>query len=340
MEESNQNAIYRKQKLRDEGLIEIPMSIDPSRYFIGNVRWKDVLYTSPFALITVIAIVILNNIGYLNTSSFLFSFLPPIMVLTFFWVKHPDRKNISFITTIWWKIRYSSSKKMYEYTKEVKENVSDDIRTQLGIYNISNDCMETLDKRLIKVIGVSSINLTGLSDRERNRVYSNYQTFLNNYAASSFPIQIKQFSEPINLSNYLNWVRKNVQKEENHFKRMFAESYTKKVNEIQKSKNMVRKARYIIVSAKIGNNKNKAIENLNLEAERLTSSIENMLSDRHKLRANVLDNEGLFQLIYACIDYENAQIRQSTERKHKVDLPFTMGKTSYEETFENAQEKI
>jgi len=340
LEESNQNSIYRKQKLRDEGLIEIPMSIDPSRYFIGNIRWKDVLYTAPFAVISVILIVILNQSGNLNTSTFLFSFLPPIMALTFFWVKHPDRKNISFITTVWWKIQYSNSKKMYEFTKEVNENVSEDIRSQLGVFNIANDCLETLDNKLIKVIEVSSINLTGLSERERNRVYSNYQTFLNNYAYASFPIQTKQFSKPINLNSYLEWVRKNAEKDEDQFKRMFAESYVGKVNEIQKSKNMVSKARYIVLSAKIGSNKEKALQNINRDAEQLVSGLENMLSDRHKLHANILDNEKLFQYIYACIDYENAQIRQSTEREYDIDLPFSMGKYSYEDTLKKVQDNI
>lgn len=320
-----------KKELRDEGLIEIPISIDPARYFIGNIRWLDVIYTTPFALISVVIISILNTTNNLNTSTFLFSFLPPVMALTFFWVKHPYRKNISFITTVWWKIKYSNSKKIYEYTKELKDNVKDDIRTQLGVFNISNDCMETLDKKLVKVIEVSSINLTGLSRRERTKVHSNYRNFLNNYPINSFPIQINQFSKPINLTNYLNWVNKTVEKEENHFKRMFSESYKDKVNEIQKSKNMVSKARYISISKKIGSNKDRSLEEINREAEQLVSNIENMLSDRHKLHAKTLDNEGLFQYLYASIDYENAQISQSIDRKHNVDLPYTLGKESFEE---------
>lgn len=326
-----------KKELQEEGIIEIPMSVDPARYFIGNIRWVDVVYTSPFILITVFIVSILNKTGNLNTSSFLFSFLPPVLALTFFWVKHPDRKNIAFITTVWWKIKYALSKKTYEYTKELRENVKDDIRTQLGVFNISNDCMETLDKRFIKVIEVSSINVTGLSKRERTRVYSNYRTFLNNYPFTSFPIQTSQFSKPVNLTNYLNWVNKTVEKEDDKFKRMFAESYKDKVNEIQKSKKMVSKARYIIISRKIGNNRGKALEEINREAEQLVSSVENMLGARNQLNAHTLNNEELFQYIYASIDYENAQINQSIDRKYKVDLPYTIGEESYEEMILNKE---
>lgn len=327
----NENAVYRKEKLREEGKIEIPMMIDPARYFIGNIRWIDVLYTTPFIAISIIIIMILNTTGNLKTYTFLLSFLPPTLALTFLWVKHPDRRNISFITTIWWKLKYSNSTKMYEYTKEVKDNMTEDIRSQLGVYQIANDCLETLDNRLVKVLEVTNINLSGISEKQQNRIYSNYQSFLNNYPQSSFPIQIKQFSKPINLSNYLNWVRVSTTDQEDYFKRMFADSYIDKVNEIQKSKNMVSKARYLIVSTKIGSNKNKSIENLSLEAERLASHIRNMLSDKHNLRAKILDNEELFDYIYACIDYENAQINKSVERTENVVLPFTMTKKEYEE---------
>lgn len=338
MGRNNEDYLLRKQDLRKKGLIEIPMSIDPARYFIGNIRWKDVLFTAPFALLSVILIILLNTSGNLNTSTFLFSFLPPVMALTFFWVKHPDRKNISFITTVIWQIKYKYSKKMYEYTKEVRENVSEDIRTQLGVFNIANDCMETVDNRFIKVIEISSINATGLSDRERDRVYTNYQTFLNNYPQSSFPMQINQFSKPINLTNYLNWVKKSVEREENQYKRMFTESYEDKVNEIQKSKNMVSKTRYIIVDEKISSNRERSLEKVNREAEQIVSSIENMLTGRNKLSANTLNNEELFQYIYASIDYENAQINQSIDRKYNINLPFTMGKKSYEKDIKEAKE--
>lgn len=333
----NENYIYRKQKLREEGLIEIPMSIDPARYFIANIRWIDVLFTSPFALLSVLMISLLQKTGNLTTSTFLFSFLPPVLVLTLFWVKHPDRKNISFITTIWWKIKFMTSKTTFEYSKEVKKDMDTDIRTQLGIYNIANDCFETLDDKLVKVVKVSSINLTGISFRERDKIYSSYQTFLNDYAYDAFPFQINQFSEPVNLKNYLNWVNVKVSNEKDKTKRMLAKSYIQKANEIQKNKNMVSKARYIILSVKVGANKEKALLEIDEKAKRMVSGIENMLSDRHKLKAHILDNEELFGFIYSSIDYENAQIRQSIQKNYNIKSPFSFGEKTYEDALKNKQ---
>lgn len=335
MSERKDDYVLRKEELRKDGKIEIPMSIDPARYFIGNIRWKDVLFTTPFIVISVLLLIFLTKSGNLNSSTLLFSFLPPILALTFFWVKHPDRKNISFITTVIWQIRYRFSKQMYEYSKEVRENVSEDIRTQLGVFSVANDCMETIDNRFVKIIEVSSINVSGLSEKDRDKVYSNYQSFLNNYPQSAFPLQINQFSKPINLTNYLNWVKEIVAQEENQYKRMFTQSYEDKVNEIQKSKNMVSKARYIIIDEKIGSNRERSLEKINRDAELLVSTIENMLTGRNQLKSHSLDNEELFQNLYASIDYENAQISQSINREYNVDLPFTTSKSSYEKDLED-----
>lgn len=314
-----------KRQQRLEGKIDIPMTIDPARYFIGNIRVKDVAYTAPFMVISLIICYFLYQTGNLNSSTFLFSFLPPLLVLTFFWVKHPDRKNIPIIATFWWRIKHMQSKQIYEYTRKVESNMSEDIRSQLGVYNIANDCQETLDNRLVKVIELSSINIDGLSIKERDRALTSYQTFLQELPISAFPLQIQQFSKPINLNNYLEWVRGNVKKERNQYKRMFAESYISKGNEIQKAKNMVSKARYIIISQKIGTNKEKAIEKINHLAEQVRSSLENTMI-RYDLEPKILNNEELFQYVYACIDYENAQIQQSIN-KDSVSLPFTMAKS-------------
>jgi len=342
MNPDNESYVIRKQKLREEGLIEIPMAIDPSRYFIGNIRWMDIVYTSPFVLISIFIIYIFNKTGNLNTTSFFFSFLPPALVLTTLWIKHPDRKNISLVQSIYWNFKYKFSKKQYELTKERKESMKDDIRSQLGIYNISHDCFETLDKKeLVKVIEVSSINLSGMNYNERNKVYRGYQNFLNDFPQDVFPIQINEFSRPINLKKYLNWVQDKTSKEDNHIKRMLVDSYINKTNQIQKAKNMVSKARYIVVSEKIGANKERSLNKLDENTERMISAIESMFSDRNKLEAKALNNEELFEYIYSSIDYENAQISQSVERNRNINYVdnITLGNETYQRMNDDIEEE-
>ena len=326
---TQENFQIRKQQLREKGLIEIPMSVDTSRYFIGTVRWMDIVYTVPFIILSIFIIVMLNKTGNLSSSNVVFSFLPPTLFLAVLWIKHPDRKNVSFLRQIWWKISFAKSTKIYEFSKERSEELEKDIRTQLGIFNIANDCLETLDNRLVKVIEVSSVNLTGMSTNDRDRTLRSYQSFLNDISLDSFPFQIEQFARPINLNSYINWVQEELGSEENYLKRMLTESYVNKTNEIQKSKKMVSKSRYIIVSEKVGSNKNNTLDKLSIKAETMISSVTNMLTDKHKLKATILDNEELFSLIYSSIDYENAQIKQGFDLKRNFSSPITMGEESY-----------
>lgn len=328
---AQENSFQYKQQLREEGKVEIPMMIDPARYFLGNIRVKDIAYTAPFLPLSIIVVYILYKSGNLNSSTTLASFLPVALALTFFWIKHPDRNNVPFAATMWWKIKYKQSKKVYEYTRKVEGNMSEDIRSQLGIYNIANDCQETLDNRLVKVLEVPSINIEGLSKRERNRVLSDYQSFLQDLPLEIFPLQIHQFSQPINLGSYLDWVRESVSSERNPYKRLLSESYIQKGNEIQQAKNMVNKARYVILSTKIGVNKGKAIEKINRQAEQVRSALENTFSKKYDVEPKILNNEELFQYVYACIDYENAQIRKDTN-KYNVSLPYSIPEYRFEES--------
>lgn len=337
MSEENIDNTQHKRELREEGKIEVPLMIDPARYFIGDIRVKDLMLSLPALAVSLFILYIIYQTGSLRVSTGLFSLLPFILVFTFFIVKHPDRKNISFMATIWWQIKHKTNKNLFEYTRRVEGNLSEDIRSQLGIYNVGNDCLETLDNRLCKVLRVPSINLQGLSDKERDRVLKSYQSFIQELPVEIFPIQTHQFSQPINLSSYLEWVRDSVSKERDKFKRLLAESYIEKGNEIQKAKSMVNKERYIIVSQKIGTNKNKAIEKVSLHAEQVRSSLQNTFSSKYEVEPKILNNDELFQYIYACIDYENAQIRQ--EQSRGVNLPFSISKDKFEEISKDGEIK-
>lgn len=320
----------KKQDLRKQGLIEIPMNVDTSRYFIGNVRWFDIIWSLPFISISIIIMIILHNMNYLNTSTFVFSLLPPVLALTFLYIKHPYRKNISFIKTVWWRMKFKMSKKTYEFTKERTHDMKEDIRSQIGIFNIANDTYETIDNRVVKVIEVSSVNLTGMSENDREKTLRAYQSFLNNLPQHYFPFQVEQFAKPINLKNYMYWTQQKMEDEKSFKKRTLFQSYIDKTNEIQKSKKMVNKSRFVILSENIGTNKEKALQKLSNKTESMVSSIENMLDGKYSLSASVLNNEELFYLIYSSIDYENAQVKQNVNVNNILNLPITLGQKSYE----------
>ena len=340
MQDYNSNSLYRKRELKEQGLLEIPMQVDSSRYFINNIRWADVVYTAPFLLVTAIIIYFLNDTGNLSTTTIIFSFLPPTIVLVLLWVKHSDRKNISLVTVFKWRLQFMASKKKYEMSRERVGDLKEDIRSQLGIWDIHNDCFETLDNHFVKVVEVSSVNLTGMSNNDRLRTLNAYQSFLNNHSFASFPLQISQFSRPINLKGYLQWVEQNNTNEKDVVKRILNESYIKKTIEIQKSKKMVSKARYVIVREKIGSNREKSLSSISRKAETLVAAFSNMLPEKHKLHAHTLNNEELFDLIYSAIDYENAQISQGMRKNAQALFKsITLGNQMHEEIVSAIEEQ-
>lgn len=325
------NAELRKERLRKEGTIQIPMNVDSSRYFVGNIRWMDAVIATPFILFSVLIIYILEKNGNLTTNSFVFSFLPPILVLTLLTIKSKERRNISLVRTMWWNVQFAYRKKFFELTKERKDDVRKDIRSQLGVINISNDCFHTFDDRYVKVIEVSAININTI---EKDLILRGYENFLNDLPADLFPLQILQFSRPINLKSYIRWVSE--REETDEVKRMILESYVQKTSEIQKSKSMVSKARYIVVSQKIGMNKEKSLKEVHRKSQIVKGFIEDMLSGNNKLSAIVLNNDELFSLIHSSIDYDSAQILNTGRSKYdEIDIPISIG----EERFKKAKKE-
>lgn len=340
MSDNNSNSLYRKKEMKEQGLLEIPMQVDSSRYLINNIRWADVLYTAPFLLITAIILYFLSDTGNLSSTTIIFSFLPPTIVSGLLWVKHSDRKNVSLVTVFKWRLQFMRSKKKYEMSRERVNDMKEDIRSQLGIWDINNDCFETLDNHFVKVVEVSSVNLTGMSNNDRLKTLNAYQSFLNNHSFSSFPLQIEQFSRPVNLKSYLQWVEKISANEKDIVKRLLNESYIKKTLEIQKSKKMVSKARYIIVREKIGTSRENSLNNITRKAETLVAAFSGMLPEKHKLHASTLDNEELFDLIYSAIDYENAQISQGMRNNSKALFnSITLGNRTHDEIVSSIEEE-
>lgn len=293
-----------REEMRKEGRVKLNLHFDASRYIIASVRFMDLVYSLPFLLITIISLLILYKTGTLSTTTLVIAFVPFVFSIALLSMKDADRKNINQWNKIFNKINFVRRERTFHFTKEVNIDLSQDIRTQLGIFNISNGCYETLDNRLVKVLKVSSINLTLMSPSDRERVYEAYKAFLNDIPREFFDMQINEIVQPVDLKSYLIELDQDINNEPDYIKRLLQESYRKKVYMIQKSKNMVSRERYVIISTK---HDKKGLEKIDRMAESLKTQIQNMLRGRYKLNVEILDNAGLENLIYLAIDYENAQ---------------------------------
>lgn len=299
----------------------IDLEVDKDRYFIGNIRWKDVIITSPFMIFGAIMCVILANYLHVSVGKGIGFILYTLVLLPaiFMWfatslvAEEYDRNKVKLINKYFYYRSFQKKQKVFEYTNAKLEGKSDfmvDIRSKFGIYDISKECYEKLDDEIAKVIRVSSINVTSLPKSDQRKVYRGFEEFNNKLDFRMFPIQITTKTTPISLDNYIEECKEIFNESENKADRLFGDSYLKFANEIQKDKKMVSKSPYIVIKRKKKDNEDTyaVLEEL---AERLVSQIENMLPSQYALSAEILNNEELFQLLHYSIDYLNANVLEA-----------------------------
>lgn len=327
-----QSIAERREQLREEGKIELPLNVDTRKYLLSFIRYRDVLISLPLLIAGIVALYTIHRTGIgINSQNVIVCFAPWATFLLLLTIQHPDRKNISFFEhRIVWRIKYNNRQKLFVYTKGdlMGKKKEKDVREQLGISNIYSDCYETTDKRLVKVIKVSSINLSLLNNKEKRMIFQAYETFLNDLP-KNLTLQISQIAQPVNLKNYFLFIQEQTSQEQDMAKKLLAKGYLDFIDDIQKSKNMVSRNRYVIVSKPFTvQNRESVLEELDRQARILVSQIENMLGGRFQLKAEVLNNEELFHLIYTCVDYENAQVNAEIKTS---TFPITLGEETYRE---------
>jgi hypothetical protein len=345
MSSSMESFIDRKEKLKGEGKIELPLNIDTNRYLIWKISAKDLLIISPAVILSAIIVWIIYKSGNLNQNTFLLSTIPAVILGGFRTISHSVRKNIKFLDYgVMWKVKFWSRKKQFYYTKGEIDmaNNPEDTRTQLDIKNVYGGCYETTDNRLVKVLEVSSINLSLMNNAESNQIFNSYRTFTNEMLITK-KYQISQIAQPVNLSKHLLYIEDETRSQANmnRAKRELAKSYRKYTEKTQKSRNMVSRKRYIIFDQKIGTDKEKALKDIEQKATIVKTSIQNMTMSGEKLTAKELNNDDLIKLQYTCLDYDNSlaignRIVQRANNKSGISL----GEKSAREIVDQLQKQL
>lgn len=311
----------------------IDLEVDKDRYLIGNIRWKDIIITSPFMLFGIIMCIILFNFLHVPISSgvgfilYAIALLPAIIMwfIATLPAEEYNRKKLKLINKYFYYRDFNKRKKVFEYTNEKiegKKDFMEDIRSKFGIYDISRECYEMLNDEIVKVIKVSSINVTGLPKSDQRKVYRGFEEFNNKLDYRVFPIQITTKTTPISLDSYIEECKEIFNHSQNKSDRLFGESYLEFANEIQKDKKMVSKSPYVVIKHKKKDNEDSyAI--LDELAERLVSQIESMLPSQYSLTAKVLNNEELFRLLHYSIDYLNANYLEAHNIENSSGFTFS-----------------
>lgn len=330
----------RDQDLSEQGKIELPLEIDKDRY-IFIFKLKHIIYTLPFFLISAILVFFVYQTNIINPPFYyyIFAFLPPILLFSFLQFESSyGRKNLNLVNQMYFGYQFKNMKKSFIYDKNFdvknKGEYMNDIRSVLDIYDITNDCYETIDDRLVKIIEVSSINLKTLSEKDEQRVYKSFETFLNNLEDEYLPMQFMIYAKPISLQDYINDCENETKSNPDVRSRLMAESYIEYTNDIQKNRNMVSRNRFIAVDVPYTNG--NSFDELDVKALRLKSKLENMIVGSNKLNAHILNNSELHSLEHTVIDYEGSQLDNINR---ELDTDITLSTEEYNEAIEEYQEE-
>lgn len=113
------------------------------------------------------------------------------------------------------------------------------------IAGVRNGIIILKDSSYRLILSVSPINFSLKSEQEQNSIIFKYQSFLNSL---HFPIQVTMQSKKLDLTPYLQKMRKGLEKQENELIRMQTEDYIDFVSQLINIANIMSKSFFVTIS--------------------------------------------------------------------------------------------
>lgn len=316
--------------------VQLPMSIDTKRYLIGKISFKDLLIIAPFALLSGFLTLVVFSIGLLNPVTAVLCFLPTLLGFVGQTTKHKVRKEITYFEYgIFWELDFKLRKKEFFLKKGAISEV-DDSRS-LFLKDTFAGCYET-DTHFVKVLESSSINLSLMNKQEEKEVISSFRSFMNTLNFIN-QVQFLLLAAPISLENYILRIDKMNRKEENPIKRLLNEADMRAVDaDVQKNRDLVTRKRYIIISQKIGRDREKSLSDIISKAQLLKQKLESLElgGGFERLNVNILDNDELTKLMFTCLDYDSSiSVGDHIVSRARQDFGVSFGEETAKDIIEN-----
>lgn len=211
---------------------------------------------------------------------------------------------------------------MFEMQNKNKK-VGKTTQSFLRLSEIKNDCVVMQDGTLRAILTVSSTNFDLKSQEEQNSLIFSYQRFLNSL---EFPIQILMQSRKMEVSAYIEKLKKIAEKQTNELLRVQTMEYIDFVSRLIENASIMNKNFYVIVplgesilpaaagffSSLLGNGKAKEtserIANFEKAAEKLSLRVNAVQANLNGagVRAERLNTEQIMQLYYNSYNFESS----------------------------------
>ena len=213
---------------------------------------------------------------------------------------------------------------MFEMQNKNKR-VGKSTQSFLRMSEIKNDCVVMEDGTLRAILTVSSTNFDLKSQEKQNSLIFAYQRFLNSL---EFPVQILMQSRKMEISGYVEKLKKIVEKQTNELLRVQTLEYIDFISRLIENASIMNKNFYVVVplgesifpvaagfmSKAFGNGKaretSERIANFEKAAEKLALRVNAVQSNLNGagVRAERLKTEQIMQLYYNSYNFESGPL--------------------------------
>ncbi|CAG7643605.1 hypothetical protein ACFQI7_10160 [Paenibacillus allorhizosphaerae] len=327
---------------------KIPNQVDSTFHIWKFITLVDVFILTP-SVIFCIAVVWLMN-GLLEIK-LIIGLLPVVLTAVAVFIRPiKERPNIRAFRFFQWKVAFGRRQRTFLFMKKAlrkeegtavaKKKPSDahklSAQDLIPIRRVFSETIETDDHRLVKIISVSAVNLSLMSLNEQIQVMEGYEQLLNNLED---PVQILRVSEPINMSRYIEELRRKRSTTQNVHKKILLSSYIDYAQSIQQNREMIRRNRFLVFDEKYEPGKEGSLEQamirLRVRRDHYIERLEDMLF-RHRLDAVELTNEELKKALQIFYDYENAQLHTVTD---ETEMEYLIGRRNLVSAVKRIEER-
>jgi hypothetical protein len=214
------------------------------------------------------------------------------------------------------------------FLKNKKEQQDKSAQDLIPIKMIDSGMFVTPDDRLVQIMKVSSINIQLKSKSELQTLLESYEAFLKSI---NFPIQIQIVSMPVDLKNYISGMESKFRNTKDINRRALLQSYIDYCKDMESSRQIMMRQRYIIFDEKITGDTEKeyeeAVSDIRQKAETVMTGFKDM-----DLTCGPIDNTELVKLFQVFFNYE-------TSLQHSID-PFYLQKFTTGQKLESNERRI
>lgn len=186
------------------------------------------------------------------------------------------------------------------FLKNKKEYQDKSAQDLIPIKMIDDGKFVTSDDRLVQIMKVSSINIQLKSKSELQTLLGNYEVFLKSI---NFPIQIQIVSMPVDLKNYISGMESKFRDTKDINRRALLQSYIDYCKDMESSRQIMMRQRYVIFDEKITGTTEKEYEEAVAEIKQKSETIVTGFKDMD-LTCEPVDNVELVRLFQVFFNYE------------------------------------